>query len=58
MLADPTCLEKKLLLLLLGNNLPHGVMVVNSEMMNWLASGNDKSFRIGKQNLRPTKARE
>ena len=58
MRADPTCLEKKLLLLLLGNNLPHGVMVVNSEMMNWLASGNDKSFRIGKQNLRPKKARE
>ena len=39
-------------------NLPQGVIVVNSEMMYWLASGSDKSFRIGKQNLRPTNARE
>ena len=39
-------------------NLPQGVIVVNSGMMYWVASASEKSFRIGKQNLRPTNARE
>ena len=61
--ADPTCQQQILVAFeyfALHQPAPrvHGVMVVNLEMMNWLASGNDKSFRIGKQNWRPTKARE